>query len=66
MTGHKARLIKFDDTRSKIKLTDSRSLQEEGERNMVIKRSIDRSTIIEDVCMCHSAMYEMQLVKCYV
>jgi len=48
MTGHKAWLIKFDDTRrSKTRLADNRSLQAEGAGNMVIRRSNGSSTIIE-------------------
>jgi len=50
MTGHKAWLIKLDDTRrSKIRLANNRSLQAEGAGNMVIRRSNGSSTIIEDV-----------------
>jgi len=50
MTGHKAWLIKFDDTRrSKIRLADNRSLQAEEAGNMVIRRSNGSSAIIEDV-----------------
>ena len=50
MTGHKAWLIKFDGTkRSKIRLADNRSLQAEGEVNMVIRRNNGSSTIIKDV-----------------
>lgn len=50
MTGHKAWLIKFDDTiRSKNILANGRSLQVEEAGNMVIKKSNGKSIIIEDV-----------------